>query len=80
MVTTNSPAMVKGWATYSFSYTNGTSSTYTMTFKARGGVNIVDSPSYYEYYNGPGILIRIDDNCKDTSGDKWSYLSGVEQA
>lgn len=67
LVTTNSPAMVKGWATYSFSYTNGTSSTYTMTFKAGGGVNIVDSPSYYEYYKGPGILIRIDNNCKDTS-------------
>lgn len=68
LVTTNSPAMVKGWATYSFSYTNGTSSTYTMTFKAGGGVNIVDSPSYYEYYKGPGILIRIDNNCKNASG------------
>lgn len=66
LVTTNSAAMVKGWATYSFSYTNGTSSTYATTFKAGGGVNIVNS--YYEYYNGPGILIRIDDNCKDTSG------------
>lgn len=67
LVTTNSPAMVKGWATYSFSYTNGASSTYTMTFKAGGGVNIVDSPSYYEYNNYTGILIRITSNCKDTS-------------
>ena len=65
LATTNDPAMVKGWATYSFSYTNGTSPTYTTTFKAGGGVNIVNS--YYEYYNGTGILIRIDKNCKDTS-------------
>ena len=68
LITTNSPTMVKGWATYSFSYTNGASSTYTMTFKAGGGVNIVDSPSYYEYNDYTGILIRITSNCKDTSG------------
>ena len=67
LITTNSPTMVKGWATYSFSYTNGASSTYTMTFKAGGGVNIVDSPSYYEYNDYTGILIRITSNCKDTS-------------
>lgn len=87
LVTTNSPAMVKGWATYSFSYTNGTSSTYTMTFKAGGGVNIVDSPSYYEYYKGPGILIRIDNNCKNTSGGTikdslivWGQASDATQS
>lgn len=86
LVTTNSPAMVKGWATYSFSYTNGTSSTYTMTFKAGGGVNIVGSPSYYEYYNGPGILIRIDNNCKDTQGTikdslmVWGQASDATQS
>lgn len=87
LITTNSPTMVKGWATYSFSYTNGTSSTYTMTFKAGGGVNIVDSPSYYEYYKGPGILIRIDNNCKNTSGGTikdslmvWGQASDATQS
>lgn len=68
LVTENSSAMVKGWATYSFSYTNGSSSTYTMTLKAKGGISIVDSPTYYEYNTYTGILIRITSDCKNTSG------------